>query len=100
MEVTTDDTHESKVINKLVREASKHRVITKAYMDEAYDSYRSYKIKSIGIRAFIKPRRNTVKMINKYGEEIWSKMMVGYGKRLIIRQHSQHLRDYMGVLYG
>ncbi|WP_425430389.1 hypothetical protein [Candidatus Nitrosocaldus islandicus] len=41
MDITTDDTHESKVINKLIREASKHRVITKAYMDGAYDSYRS-----------------------------------------------------------
>ncbi|WP_103287657.1 hypothetical protein [Candidatus Nitrosocaldus islandicus] len=68
-----------------------------------------HKIKSIGIKAFIKPRRNarvdrgpperrnTVKMINKYGEEIWSKI-VGYGKRLMIRQHSQHSKDYMGSI--
>jgi len=43
MEVTTDDTHDSEVLPNLIMNASRHRLISEAYMDGAYD--KAYKKK-------------------------------------------------------
>jgi len=104
MEVTTDDIHDSEVLPSLITNASRHRLISEAYMDGVYDSIKSYGLlKKAGIKPIIKPRRNartdrgpperrnSVMMLKTLGEEGWSKRM-GYGRRW--RQHSQHSNAY------
>jgi hypothetical protein len=44
MDVTTDDIHDSKVLPRLMIDASRNRSIAEAYMDGAYDSSNSYTI--------------------------------------------------------
>lgn len=41
--MTTDDTHDSEVLPNLIMNASRHRLISEAYMDGAYD--KAYKKK-------------------------------------------------------
>jgi len=38
MDVTTDDTHDSEVLPSIIANASRHRLISEACMDGAYDS--------------------------------------------------------------
>jgi hypothetical protein len=44
MEVTTDDMYDSEVLPSLIANASRHRLIYEAYMDEAYDSGKAYRL--------------------------------------------------------
>jgi len=44
MDVTTDDMHDSEVLPSLIMDASRHRLISEAYMDGAYDSEKSYRL--------------------------------------------------------
>ncbi len=59
MEITTDDTHDSKAFKKLLDDAKMHGNVVKVYGDGAYDSSDIYELlDSRGIEAAIKPRRN------------------------------------------
>jgi len=59
MDVTTDNIHDSKALPSLITNASRHRRISEAYMDGAYDSIKSYRLlKNAGIKPIIKPRKN------------------------------------------
>jgi len=93
MDVTTDDTHDSEVLPNLIMDASRHRLISEAYMDGAYDSGKAYRLLgSMGINPIIKPRknartdrgpperRNSAMMLKMLGEKEWSVRM-GYGRR-------------------
>jgi hypothetical protein len=42
MEVITDDIHDSKVLQSIMIDTSRHRSIAETYMDGAYDSLNSY----------------------------------------------------------
>ena len=42
MDVTTDDVHNSEALPNLIVNASRHRAIIEAFMDEAYDSSKNY----------------------------------------------------------
>ena len=44
MEVTTDGIHDSKALPSLITNASRHRLISEAFMDGAYDSIKSYRL--------------------------------------------------------
>jgi hypothetical protein len=93
MDVTTDDTHDSEVLPNLILDASRHRLISEACMDGAYDSIKSYRLlKRMGVKPIIKPRRNaridrgpperrdSVMTLKALGEGEWGRMM-GYGRR-------------------
>jgi len=93
MNVTTNDKHDSEVLPSLIANASRHRLISEACMDGAYDSIKSYRLlKRAGIKPIIKPRRNartdrdpperrtSAIMFKELGEEEWSRVM-GYGRR-------------------
>jgi hypothetical protein len=93
MYVTTDDTHDSKALPGLMANASRHRLISEACMDGAYDSIKSYRLlERAGIKPIIKPRknartdqgpperRNSVMIFKALGGKEWSKRM-GYGRR-------------------
>jgi transposase len=93
MEVTTDEIHDSEVLQSLILNALNHKLIYKAYMDGAYDSSKSYDfLKRMSIIPIIKPRKNaridrgpperrgSVTIFKRIGEKEWSKMM-DYGKR-------------------
>ena len=54
MDVTTDDTHDSEVLPNLIMDASRHRLISEACMDGAYDSIKSYRLlKRMGVKPII-----------------------------------------------
>jgi len=91
--VTTDGTHDSRVFPKLLKKAEDNGKITKVFADGAYDSSKIYQtLKSKGIEAAIKPRRNSRletpyearrKAVIQYkhlGYKRWSKLKE-YGKR-------------------
>ena len=93
MEVSTDDTHDVKALPRLVDGAEQHGRVTKLYGDGAYDSAWVFQLlKSRGIEAVIKPRRNSrpdtpsparrtaVRLHKRLGHERWAKQE-GYGKR-------------------
>jgi hypothetical protein len=93
MDVTTDDMHDGEVLPSIIANASRHRLISEACMDGAYDSIKSYRLlKKAGIKPIIKPRknaradrgpperRNSVMMLKMLGEREWSGRM-GYGRR-------------------
>jgi transposase len=93
MDVTTDDVHDSEVLPSLIANASKHRLISEACMDGAYDSSKTYALlRKMGIKPIIKPRRNartdrgpperrnSVMTLKTLGEREWSRVM-GYGRR-------------------
>jgi hypothetical protein len=93
MDVTTDDTHDSEVLPNLIMDASRHRLISEACMDGAYDSIKSYRLlKRMGVKPIIKPRRNaridrgpperrrSVMTLKALEEKGWSRVM-GYGRR-------------------
>jgi hypothetical protein len=42
MDVTTDDIHDSEVLPSLIANASRHRLLSEACMDGAYDSSKPY----------------------------------------------------------
>jgi len=44
MDVTIDDIHDSKALPSLITNASRHRLISEAFMDGAYDSIKSYRL--------------------------------------------------------
>jgi len=44
MYVTTDDIHDSEVLPSMMADASRHRLISEACMDGAYDSGKSYRL--------------------------------------------------------
>jgi len=44
MDVTTDDMHDSEVLPNLIMDSSRHRLISEACMDGAYDSGRAYRL--------------------------------------------------------
>jgi len=59
MDVTTDGIHDSEALPSLITNASRHRLISEAYMDGAYDSIKSYRLlRRMGIKPIIKPRKN------------------------------------------
>jgi len=59
MYVATDGIHDSEVLPSIIAGASRHRLISEAYMDGAYDSIKSYRLlRSMGVKPIIKPRRN------------------------------------------
>lgn len=93
MEVTTDDTHDSKVFPKLLEKAEKRGRVIKVYGDGAFDSSEVYELLwSKGIEAAIKPRRNSrldtpskarrviVKQYKRLGHRLWAKLKE-YGRR-------------------
>lgn len=93
MEVTTDDTHDSKVFPKLLEEAERHGKVVKVYGDGAFDSSDIYELlEPKGIEAAIKPRRNSrldtpseargrnVSLYRRLGHQEWAKTK-GYGRR-------------------
>ena len=60
LEVSTDDTHDSKDLPGLLDEAERHRKVSKMLGDGAYDGAEVYKdLRSRGIEAAVKPRRNS-----------------------------------------
>jgi hypothetical protein len=60
IEITRDDTHDSKAMPKLICEAEGHGRILKAHMDGSYGSKSMYELlEAEGIDAVIKPRRNS-----------------------------------------
>jgi len=64
MYATTDGIHDSKALPSIMADVSRHRLISEAYMDGAYDSIKSYRLlKRAGIKPIIKPRR--IQFINK-----------------------------------
>jgi len=93
MEVTTDDTHDSKVFPRLLEKAEECGKVSKVVGDGAFDSSEVYELlKSRGIEVVIKPRRNSrldtpsearkaaAKMYKHLGHRRWTKLK-GYGKR-------------------
>jgi len=93
MYVTTDDKHDSEVLPSIIADASRHRLISEACMDGAYDSIKSYRLlKRAGIKPIIKPRRNartdrgpperrrSAMTLKTLGEGEWSRA-TGYGRR-------------------
>jgi len=93
IEVTTDDTHDSKVFPKLLEEAERHGKVVNVIGDGAFDSSEIYEIlESKGIEAVIKPRRNSrtdtpsearrvaVSLNRRLGHQAWAKIK-GYGGR-------------------
>ena len=93
MEVTTDDTHDSKAAPGLLDGAERNTRVAEALMDSAYDSMEVYEeLERRGIEAVIKPRVNArsdtgppsrgraVGMILELGHATWSEL-VGYGRR-------------------
>ena len=104
MDVTTNDIHDSEALPSLITNASRHRLISEAYMDGVYDSIKSYRLlRRMGIKPIIKPRRNaradrgpqerrsSAIIFKMLGEKMWSRL-VGYGGRW--RQRSQHSNAY------
>jgi hypothetical protein len=93
MYVTTDDIHDSEVLPSIIANASRHRLVSEAFMDGAYDSVKAYRLlKSMGVNPVIKPRSNartdrgpperrfSAIKFKELGEEEWSRVM-GYGRR-------------------
>jgi len=93
MEVTTDDTHDSKAVPRLLDGAERRARVAEALMDGAYDSGEVYEeLERRGIEAVVKPRANArtdtgppsrgsaVGMILELGHATWSEF-VGYGRR-------------------
>jgi len=93
MEVTTDDTHDSKAVPGLLDGAERRARVAEALMDGAYDSGEVYdELERRGIEAVVKPRANArtdtgppsrgsaVGMILELGHATWSEF-VGYGRR-------------------
>jgi len=93
MNVATDNTHDSEVLPSLIANASRHRLISEACMDGAYDSIKSYRLlRRMGVKPIIKPRRNartdrgpperrfSVITFKELGEKMWGRLM-GYGGR-------------------
>ena len=83
MEMTTDDIHDSEVLPNLIMDASRHRLISEAYMDGAYDSIKSYRLlRRMGVKPIIKPRRNARadrdpperRLFSHNIQEAWGKM--------------------------
>ena len=102
MYVTTDGIHDSEALPSIRADASRHRLISEAYMDGAYDSIKSYRLlKRAGIKPIIKPRRNarmdrgppekrsSAITFKELGE--WGRLM-GYGG--LLRRCSQHSNAY------
>jgi len=59
MDVTTDDMHDSEVLPSIIANASRHRLISEACIDGAYDSSKTYALlREMGINPIIKPRKN------------------------------------------
>ena len=96
MEVTTDDAYDSEALPALINDASKLRRISRALMDGAFDSAKTYRLlRRMGVKAVIKPRHNAradrgpperrrvVKLIRTLGEEEWGRI-VGYGRRWVV----------------
>ena len=82
-----------RLLPNLIANVSRHRLISEAFMDGAYDSIKSYRLlKRAGIKPIIKPRRNartdrgpperrnSAIMFKELGEKEWSRLM-GYGRR-------------------
>ena len=93
LEVSTDDTHDSKVLPGLLGEAEKRRGVSKVYGDGAYDTSEIYELlKSKGVEAVIKPRRSSrldtpsearrmeVELYKELSYRRWAKRK-GYGRR-------------------
>ena len=93
VELTTDDVHDSKVFSRLLKKAERRRKVSKVYGDGAYDSSEVYEVlKSKGIDAIIKPRKNSrldtpskatrkaVKQYKRLGHRNWIKLRE-YGRR-------------------
>ena len=93
MELSTDDTHDTKALLKLVEAAEENARITKLYGDGAYDSAEIFELlRSKGIEAVIKPRKNSridtpsearraaVRLHRRLGHKRWFRA-VNYGKR-------------------
>lgn len=60
MEVTTDDTHDSKVFPRLLKKAERRGRVSKVYVDGAFDSSEVYEmLRSKEIEAIIKSRKNS-----------------------------------------
>jgi hypothetical protein len=59
MDMTTDDVHDSEVLPRLLKDASRNRDVAEAFMDGAYDTGNSYiLLMGMGVRPIIKPRAN------------------------------------------
>jgi hypothetical protein len=93
MDVTTDDVHDSEVLPRLLKDASRNRDVIEAFMDGAYDTGNSYiLLRGMGVRPIIKPRANartdrgpperraSAAILKMFGERGWSRIM-GYGRR-------------------
>ena len=92
MEVTTDDTHDSKALASLVKQSEEHGRVVRLYGDGAYDSSEIYEaLASRGIEAVIKPRgssrpdtpsparRRVVREYLSLGHDAWAGLK-GYGR--------------------
>jgi len=93
MDVTTDDVHDSEVLPRLLKDASRNRDVIEAFMDGAYDTRGSYiLLRGMGVGPIIKPRANartdrgpperraSAAILKMFGERGWSRIM-GYGRR-------------------
>jgi len=93
MEVSTDDTHDVRMLPGLVDEAEKNVRVAEVVGDGAYDSGDVYDLLAAeGIEAVIKPRRNSrpdtrspgrrraVELVWELGYEEWARL-TGYGRR-------------------
>jgi len=93
LEVSTDDTHDSKALPGLLDEAERHRKISKMLGDGSYDHAEVYKdLEARGIEAAVKPRRNSrldtpsearrreVRLYQSLGHKRWVRLK-GYGRR-------------------
>jgi len=59
MDVTTDGENASEILPSLIMNASRCRLISEAFMDEAYDSEKAYNLlRRMSVKPIIKPRRN------------------------------------------
>ena len=96
MEVTTDDTHDSKALASLVKQSEEHGRVVRLYGDGAYDSSEIYEaLASRGIEAVIKPRgssrpdtpsparRRVVREYLSLGHDAWAGLK-GYGRRWMV----------------
>ena len=105
-EVTTDDTHDSKVFPILLEKTDQNGKVSKVIGDGAYDSSEIYELlESRGIEGTIKPRKNSrsdtpsearkaaVKMYRLLGHKRWTKLK-GTESDGALRQHTLHSNAY------
>jgi len=96
LEVSTDEVHDSKALPNLLDQAQRHRRVSKALGDGAYDQVEVYEeVEARGIEAAIKPRKNSsidtpsearrreVKLYKQLGHRRWSRLK-GYGRRWMV----------------